>query len=351
MLFRKGYIPWFWLISLASLGVQKPAKQHCLSCYSFLAYPSPNGQYIAVENNNGEIALYNRIGRLLYRFPSQFSFFPANFTPWGQQSHFLYLLVGDHRVNKIARFNVFTKRYHFVQTGGFLTAKLVPSANGRYVALDVNLPNTSRALLGIWDTLAQKPHQQVLLYPFRLDVEKFAWVTDRLLFVNTNGRDLEVDAHSRPSQAAYMGRDEDFLLDRRLMTSRQLPLPFRITQLAPYADASVRIVALARGSQKGSAVLVSIDPTTGESYVEKELPTSTKSPWLLTWSSPQRVYVWRWRQAGEIEVYVYRSLARPHVGALHEVKVSMSISFVADSAGRVCGYDGKRLRFVQLPLK
>jgi len=32
------------------------------------------------------------------------------------------------------------------------------------------------------------------------------------------------------------------------------------------------------------------------------------------------------------------------------VKVPMSISFVADSAGRVCGYDGKRLRFVQLPL-
>lgn len=145
---------------------------------------------------------------------------------------------------------MFTKRYYFVETGGFLTAKLVLSPNGRYVALDVDLPNTSQGLLGIWDTLARRPHQQVLLYPFRLDVDKFAWVTDRLLFVNTHGGDLEVDSHSRPQQEAYVGRDEDFLLDRRLTTSKQLPPPFHITQLAPYADASGRIVALARGSQK-----------------------------------------------------------------------------------------------------
>ncbi|HLI49872.1 MAG TPA: hypothetical protein VKV18_14460, partial [Chthonomonas sp.] len=119
----------------------------------------------------------------------------------------------------------------------------------------------------------------------------------------------------------------------------------------PYADASGRIVVLARQRQSGLMAVVSIDPVTGASHVEKELPASTKSPWLLTWSSPKRMYVWRWRQAGEIEVYVYRSLARPDVGALHEVKVPMSMSFIADSFGRIWGYDGKALRFVQLPLQ
>ncbi|HLI48262.1 MAG TPA: hypothetical protein VKV18_06170 [Chthonomonas sp.] len=313
------------------------------------AYPSPNGQYIFVWDGS---ALYKQNGQQFYRFPGDTNFFNIHFTPWGEHNRFLYLMRVSKNQAKIVRFDVRSKKCSVFDTGGAVAASLVPSPSGRYIAYQVGCKHMYAPLLGILDTQAkEKQDRKVAIYPFRFYAERFAWVTDRLLFVHTEGKDLGTEFPNRVYFGKYVDTDsEDFLLDWQKVASKRYLLPFEISSLAPYADASGRLIGLAR--KDGKRCIVSIDPYTGENRVEKELPAS-KSGWFLVWSSPERVYVWCVVKQGEIEMYVYRASASPHVGARHLVEVPGALpwSWTTDANGRLWWFDGKGLKSVQLPLE
>lgn len=235
-------------------------------------------------------------------------------------------------------------------TGGGVAASLVPSPSGRYIAYQVACKNIYAVLLGILDTQTKKEQdRKIIIYPFRFYVDQFAWVTDRLLFVHTQGKDLGTEFPNRVYYGKYISVDsEDVLLDWQKGASKRFLLPFEISSLAPYADASGRLIGLAR--KDGKRTIVSIDPYTGENRVEKDLPAS-KYGWYLGWSSPERVYVWSFVKRGKIEIYVYRASATPHVGDQHIVEVPWPMSWTADVKGRLWWFDGKGLKSVQLPLE